>query len=161
MMRATWIHWLKFNAVGGMGIGVQFIVLTVLKSGLHVDYLLATGLAVEAAVVHNFVWHERFTSVERESKNVAVRFLKFNLTAGAFSIAGNILLMALFVDLARMNYLLANLATIAVCSICNFAVSDRFVFRIPSARGAENRNNYFVPSSSSSFTTSTTCPRPE
>ena len=35
MMRATWIHWLKFNAVGGMGIGVQLIVLTGLKSGLH------------------------------------------------------------------------------------------------------------------------------
>jgi len=129
MMRATWIHWLKFNAVGGMGIGVQLIVLTVLKSGLHVDYLLATAVAVEATVIHNFVWHERFTWVERESKNVAVRFLKFNLTAGAFSIAGNILLMAVFVDLARMNYLLANLATIAVCSICNFAVSDRFVFQ--------------------------------
>ena len=129
MMRATSIHWLKFNAVGGMGIGVQLIVLTVLKAGLHVDCLLATALAVEAAVVHNFVWHERFTWVERESKDVAVRFLKFNLTAGAFSILGNVLLMALFVDLARMNYLLANLATIAVCSICNFAVSDRFVFQ--------------------------------
>ena len=161
MMRATWIHWLKFNAVGGMGIGVQLIVLTVLKSGLHVDYLLATALAVEAAVVHNFVWHERFTWVERQSKNVAVRFLKFNLTAGAFSIAGNILLMALFVDLARMNYLPANLATIAVCSICNFAVSDRFVFQDSVCRGAENRNNYFVPSSASSFTTSTACPRTE
>ena len=35
MMRATWIHWLKFNAVGGMGIGLQLIVLTGLKSGLH------------------------------------------------------------------------------------------------------------------------------
>jgi putative flippase GtrA len=129
MTRTTWIHWLKFNAVGGMGIGVQLIVLSGLKSGLHIDYLLATALAVEAAVVHNFVWHERFTWAERESKNVAPRFLKFNLTAGAFSILGNVLLMALFVDLARMNYLLANFATIAVCSLCNFVVSDRFVFQ--------------------------------
>ncbi len=129
MMRATWIHWLKFNVVGGIGIGVQLIVLALLKSGLHVDYLLATALAVEAAVIHNFVWHKRFTWVERDSKNVVVRFLKFNLTTGAFSILGNILLMALFVDLVRMNYVVANLATIAVCSICNFAVSDRFVFQ--------------------------------
>jgi putative flippase GtrA len=128
MTRDTWLHWLKFNAVGGMGIGVQLIALTGLKSGLHIDYLLASALAVEAAVVHNFVWHERFTWSERESKNVAVRFLKFNLTAGMFSILGNILLMAVFVDLARMNYLLANLATIAVCSLGNFVVSDRFVF---------------------------------
>jgi putative flippase GtrA len=129
MTRTPWIRWLKFNAVGGMGIGVQLIALFALKSGLHVDYLLATALAVEAAVVHNFVWHERFTWSERESKNVALRFLKFNLTAGAFSILGNILLMALFVDLARMNYLLANVASIAVCSVGNFVVSDRFVFQ--------------------------------
>ena len=128
MTRDTWIHWLKFNAVGGMGIGVQLIALTALKSGLHVDYLPATALAVEAAVVHNFVWHERFTWVERESKNVAARFLKFNLTAGAFSILGNLVMMAILVDLARMSYLLANLTTIVVCSLCNFVVSDRFVF---------------------------------
>ena len=112
-----------------MGIGVQLITLTGLKSGSHMDYLLATALAVEAAVVHNFVWHERFTWVERQSKNVTVRFIKFNPTAGSFSILGNVLLMALFVDLARMNYLLANFATIAVCSLANFVVSDRFVFQ--------------------------------
>jgi putative flippase GtrA len=129
MTRDTWIHWLKFNAVGGMGIGVQLVVLTVLKSGLDIDYLLATALAVEAALVHNFIWHERFTWVERESKNVALRFLKFNLTAGAFSILGNLVMMASLVDLGRMNYLLANLVTIAVCSPGNFLVSDRFVFQ--------------------------------
>ena len=129
MTRDMWVHWLKFNLVGGMGIGVQLIVLTGLKFGLHIDYLLATALAVEAAVVHNFIWHERFTWSERGSKNVALRFLKFNLTAGTFSILGNILLMALFVHLGRMNYLLANLATIAVCSLGNFLVSDRLVFQ--------------------------------
>jgi len=46
-----------------------------------------------------------------------------------FSILGNLLLMAVFVDLGRMNYLLANLATVAVCSLGNFLVSDRFVFQ--------------------------------
>ena len=51
MTRNMWIHWVKFNAVGGMGIGVQLMVLTALKSGLHIDYLLATALAVEAAIV--------------------------------------------------------------------------------------------------------------
>ena len=80
-------------------------------------------------MVHNFVWHELFTWAERGAENVAIRFLKFNLTAGMFSILGNLVMMALFVDLAKMNYLLANLATIAVCSLCNFAVSDRFVFQ--------------------------------
>jgi putative flippase GtrA len=49
-----WIRWVKFNAVGGIGILVQLGTLTLLRSGLGVNYLLATALAVEAAVLHNF-----------------------------------------------------------------------------------------------------------
>jgi len=59
------LRWCKFNFVGGIGIGVQFAALFLLKSVLHFNYLFATAIAVEAAVVHNFVWHEQFTWVDR------------------------------------------------------------------------------------------------
>jgi putative flippase GtrA len=125
--RATGLRWLKFNLVGGIGIVVQLLVLFFLKTGFGLNYLIATGLAVEGAVVHNFLWHERFTWPGRAS-GVWTRFLKFNLTAGAFSIAGNLIMMSLLVSLGRLNYLLANAISIAACSVLNFLVSDRFVF---------------------------------
>jgi putative flippase GtrA len=128
--RATGLRWLKFNFVGGLGIGVQLVVLTVLKSGLHLDYLVATGLAVEAAVIHNFLWHERFTWVDRASETSFVRFLKFNLTTGLFSILGNLVMMKLLVGVGKLNYLLANMITIVACSVVNFVVSDSFVFAV-------------------------------
>jgi putative flippase GtrA len=59
------VRWLRFNFVGGIGIFVQFVVLFLMKSVLHLDYLAATALAVEAAVVHNFIWHERYTWADR------------------------------------------------------------------------------------------------
>ncbi len=59
------LRWCRFNLVGGMGIVVQITVLFLLKSVLHFNYLSATAIAVEAAVVHNFVWHERFTWADR------------------------------------------------------------------------------------------------
>jgi len=123
------VRWLKFNAVGGIGIGVQLAVLAALKSGLHVGYLPATALAVEAAVIHNFFWHERFTWADRGAGQGLARFVRFNLTTGALSILGNIALMKLFVDGAGLPYLLSSGLSIAVCSIANFVVSDRFVFR--------------------------------
>ena len=126
--RATGVRWLKFNAVGAAGIGVQLAALAVLKSGLRVDNLLATMLAVEAAVVHNYVWHEKFTWPDRAPASSLLRFAKFNLTAGLFSILGNVLLMRILVSSAGMNYLLANMVAIAACSIVNFVMSDRFVF---------------------------------
>jgi putative flippase GtrA len=126
--RSTAMRWLKFNAVGAIGIGVQLAVLMALRSGFRMGYLSATALAVEAAVIHNYFWHERFTWVDRETGSSLARFAKFNLTTGLFSIAGNVLLMRLFVGGLRMNYLVANLMTIATCSIANFVVSDRVVF---------------------------------
>ena len=65
----NWIRWLKFNAVGAAGIGVQLAVLVSLRAGLHLHYLLATALAVEATVLHNFFWHKRFTWADRKSTN--------------------------------------------------------------------------------------------
>jgi len=125
--RSAALRWLKFNLVGGMGIGVQLLVLLALKTVLGMHYLIATGLAVEAAVVHNFLWHQRFTWADRGVGGPA-RFLKFNLTTGVFSIAGNLALMKLLVGLGNVNYLLANGITIAACSVVNYLVSDNFVF---------------------------------
>ena len=58
-------RWLVFNFVGAMGILVQMGILWGLTSGLHLRYLTATALAVEAAVLHNFFWHERWTWADR------------------------------------------------------------------------------------------------
>jgi len=121
-------RYLRFNAVGAGGIVVQLAVLTLLKSGLELNYLLATALAVEGAIVHNYLWHERFTWLDRPTGNAWLRFSKFNLTTGMFSIAGNVLLMRCFVTALHLHYLLANVLTIATCSLMNFLVSDRFVF---------------------------------
>jgi putative flippase GtrA len=124
-------HWIKFYAVGGLGIGVQLIVLLCLKRGFHLGYLMATALAVEAAILHNFLWHERFTWADRVKpawSESLHRLLRFNLTAGGVSIAGNMGLMKLLVEFGRMDYLAANAVAIAVCSMGNFLVSDYWVF---------------------------------
>ncbi len=123
--RAT--RWLKFNLVGGIGIAVQLLTLVALKNRLHLDYLIATALAVETAVLHNFLWHERFTWADRAGAGFT-RFLKFNLTTGLFSVAGNLAWMKLLVGIGGLNYLLANGVTITACSVINFLVSDGFVF---------------------------------
>jgi len=130
--RQALLRWLKFNAVGGIGIAVQLAALTLFRSALHLDYLLATALAVEIAVLHNFLWHERFTWVDRLAAHPVqslVRLAKFNLSNGGVSIMGNLLLMRLLVGELHLNYVLANLVAVAVCSLVNFLLSDRLVFQ--------------------------------
>jgi putative flippase GtrA len=117
--------------VGGLGIGVQLAVLLTLKSGFHLDYLLATVLAVELAVVHNFLWHERYTWADRVQPSWQTslpRLLRFNLTTGGVSIAGNLAVMKLLAGVGHLNYLVANGIAIVVCSLANFLLSEGWVF---------------------------------
>jgi putative flippase GtrA len=129
--RRLTLRWLKFNAVGALGIGVQLAFLLTLKSGSHLSYLPATAVAVEAAVVHNFLWHERYTWADRVQpswRKSLPRLLRFNLTTGGVSIVGNLALMKLMVDLGHVNYLVANGVAIALCSLVNFVMSEKWVF---------------------------------
>jgi putative flippase GtrA len=125
------LRWLKFNAVGAAGILVQLALLALLAKGLKLNYLLATALAVEAAVIHNFFWHQRFTWADRASagtRQTLGRFLRFNLSNGGLSILGNLVLMRLLVGRFQFPVLVANLLAIAVCSLANFLASHLFVF---------------------------------
>ncbi len=131
-------RWLKFNGAGLLGVGVQLATLAALTGVAKMNYLLATALAVEIAVLHNFVWHEKVTWAERaairtagvtKQVQVIVRLLKFNLSNGAVSIVGNVLLMKSFVEGAHVPYLLANFLAILICSTANFFLCELFVFR--------------------------------
>ena len=128
--RALIARLVKFNAVGAIGIVVQLAALALLRGLLHIHYLVATGLAVEIAVLHNFVWHERWTWGDRTgSRDGALfRLLRFNLSNGLVSLVTNLALMRLLVGQFHMQYLIANLLSIAAGAVANFLLSDWFVF---------------------------------
>ena len=110
---------------------MQLAALALFRSVLQLDYLVATGLAVETAVIHNFLWHERFTWADRPAQRFArslARLAKFNTSNGLVSLVGNLLIMRVLVGQFHMNYVVANLIAVAACSIVNFLLSDRFVF---------------------------------
>ncbi len=128
-------HWIKFNVVGALGFLVQWGVLYALTRGTRqIHYLLATALAVELAVLHNFVWHQLWTWRNRHCSTpagVLRRLAKFNVTNGVVSIAGNLLFMSMFVGWFGLAVGGSNLLSVAACSLCNFILADRIVFDKP------------------------------
>jgi archaetidylinositol phosphate synthase len=113
------IRWIKFNAVGVMGMGVQLCTLTVLVHIFNMHYLWATALAVEAAILHNFLWHLKWTCSDRTEIGLGA-FLRFNTTAGIVSIPGNALLAYVFVSSAALDPVLGNFLSILSLSVINF-----------------------------------------
>jgi putative flippase GtrA len=129
---------MKFNLVGAMGMAVQFAILALLTTAFHIHYLAATALAVECTVLHNFAWHERFTWADRKLRSgraAAARLLHFNLTTGAVSICGNLALMRVLVGAAHAPLLVANCLSVAACSLVNYLLNDRWVFRASARQG--------------------------
>ena len=125
-------RWVKFSAVGIIGIGVQMGAFALLTGVFRVEYLIATALAVETAILHNFVWHERYTWKDRprgSTRDVLYRLARFHAGNGAVSLLGNVALMRVFVGAMGMNRYLASAAAIAICSLLNFAIGEWFVFR--------------------------------
>ena len=124
------LRWLKFNLIGIGGSVLQLWVLHLLLQA-EVHYLEATALGVEAALLHNFAWHQRFTWADRptdELGEVVARLVRFHLSNGAVSIVGNVVLMRWLRGGMGVPVLLANLVAIGVCSLVNFVLGDRFVF---------------------------------
>jgi dolichol-phosphate mannosyltransferase len=126
-------HWFRFNLVGAAGFAVQTAALHFLTQNtlFHLHYLVATVAAVEFAVLNNFVWHQKWTWSDRPCETggqVLWRMAAFNLTNGVVSIAGNLLLMGLFVGWLRLPIAGSNVLSVAVCGLSNFVIANRVVF---------------------------------
>jgi putative flippase GtrA len=126
-------RFLRFNAVGVAGFAVQLALVAILTGPGGVSPLLATVLAVEPAILHNFFWHERWTWADRPSAGIErpSRLLRFHLANGLVSVAGNVVIVA---ALAELNPVAANAIAVLVCSLVNFAAGDRLVFPPSSQR---------------------------
>ena len=127
------VRWGKFNLVGAMGMVVQLGTLGLLNRWLPGHYLYASAVAVEFAVLHNFVWHLRYTWRDRrESSAVCGQLLRFHLSNGLVSLLGNVVLMRLLVGQAHLPVLAANVAAIVSCSIVNFYLGHNWAFAVRS-----------------------------
>jgi len=126
------IHWIKFNVVGLLGFGLQSATLFILTHTVYsISYLAATAVAVELAVLNNFVWHQRWTWKDRPAtarKETWRRLAKFNVTTGLVSLVGNLVLMSILVGRFGLPITGANVITVVACSVLSFFLADRIAF---------------------------------
>jgi putative flippase GtrA len=128
----AFLRFLRFSAAGASGFAVQLATLGLLVNGLGVNYLWATVIAVEAAIIVNYVWHERYTWKDRPAATTRERWMRlgrFNALTSLTSMAGSVVVTTLLVETASMAPIVANAISVIVLGALNFAGSERFVFR--------------------------------
>ena len=123
------VRWAKFNAVGVLGMAVQLGALALLDRWMRGHYLVASGLALEITLLHNFVWHVQYTWRDRRAEGSRLgQLVRFQLSNGLVSMIGNLVLIRLLVREARLPVLAANAVAIVCCSVANYCLGDRWAF---------------------------------
>ena len=129
--------WTRFLLVGALGFVLQIGTLTTLALA-GVPHALATAAAVELAILHNFLWHERWTWPDRaKGRSVGERgararftcFLRFNGATALVSLAGNVALTVWLVDGLGLPLAVGNAIAVTAQAAINFLLADRWVFR--------------------------------
>src|SRR5262249_23555886 len=93
----------------------------------HLTGVRATPIAVEITVLHNFLWHERFTWRNRGQTSFR-RLCHFHASNALISLIGNTALTYCFTEWLRAPALLSAIAAIALCAPANFLLADRWVY---------------------------------
>ena len=125
-------RWGKFNLVGMVGMAVQLGTLALINHLAPGHYLLATAAAIEIALLHNFFWHLHYTWRDRRCRSaLRTQLIRFHLSNGLVSLGGNLALMPLLVEGARIPVVAANAIAILCCSVVNFFLGDQWAFVQP------------------------------
>lgn len=123
-----------FGIVGAIGVVVQVALISLLTRVAGLPVWLATTIAVEATILHNFAWHERWTWADRAAGHPAGapgRLVRFNAVALG-TLAISVALTAWLVRAAHLPVEAANLAAVVVCSLLNYSAIERVV--VPASR---------------------------
>lgn len=137
----------RFGMVGILGAVLQVILVGRLIEWFHLPVFAATPIAVETVLLHNFLWHERFTWRDRKFAGLrqrAIRLARFHFGNGLVSIAGNTVMTYFLVQQLKAPALPSAVAAIAVCAPVNFWVADRWVYgSLPGKQPREIRPEFF------------------
>jgi putative flippase GtrA len=128
-------RFVRFSMAGATGFITQISLVALLVNLAHVQYLLATVIAVEAAIIVNYLWHEHYTWRDRIAGETGAigRFVRFNLLTGLTSIVGSVVITAFLVEYATLSPMAANVVSVAVLSVVNFIGAGTLVFRASAA----------------------------
>ena len=120
----------KFILVGAIGIVINEGLLYLLTNQVGLFYLLSSVIAVQIAILNNFVWNHLWTFHDRRTikDSVWYKLAKFELVSIGGKLA-NILVLYLMVAFLDVHYLIANLFGIAAGFVINFLLNNIWTWR--------------------------------
>jgi putative flippase GtrA len=119
-----------FNVVGFGGFLLQLGTLALLTRVFGWHYLIASGVAVELAILQNFFGHSCWTWADRRPSGVRAwaRRLGRYQAVKSIILAVNLGVTVAIVGGIGLPVEAASVCAVAVCSVFSFLASDRLIF---------------------------------
>jgi dolichol-phosphate mannosyltransferase len=124
------VRLVSFSLIGGLGIAVHMIVLTILHRGFAVRFVPAQTAALLVAMVFNFTLNNILTYRDRRLKGRAwfMGLLSFVLASSVGAIAN--VGVAAYLIAGRTEWVVAGLAGILVGAVWNYAITQIYTWGV-------------------------------
>ncbi len=125
-------RFVRFCLVGGSGVVVNMGMMWWLKGSGLLGTLRSGAVAVECAILNNFLWNERWTFRDRSALRPRLRdrlwrLAHFNVICGAGAVFHLAILWLLAIRLG-WNYLVANLIAIGIVTFWNYGLNTTWTW---------------------------------
>lgn len=118
---------IKFCFVGASGVVINLGLLYILTEFASWYYLVSSAFAIEVSIISNFLLNNWWTW-KKKKKGFISRFFKFNLVS-LIALVMNMSILFFFTEIIGLWYILSNLIGIAIATIVNFSLNDRWTFK--------------------------------
>lgn len=118
----------RFVVVGGFGFIVNYVVLTILISGLGLPTLAAQIISTEIALLATFIGNNYWAFKGHEHIPVFHKLVKFHMSAG-IGLVINVSAQALLVSYGHIHYGIALVGGTLAGLVWNYTLNKKFVFK--------------------------------
>jgi putative flippase GtrA len=119
------VRFLKFAAVGGLGMVVDLTILYIMRTLVGLPLLIANTISFSTAVVSNFTWNRLWTFPESRQRPLIPQLAQFalvNIFGLAFNLVKNFLSDPL-------DYLFAKIVAIGVVLFWNYGINRLWTYK--------------------------------
>lgn len=123
------VRLIKFVCVGGSGLVVNMGLLYLLTEKLSVPYKVSSIIAIETSILSNFFLNNFWTWQERRGSAFFQRMLRYHISVLISAFLINWIFLVLFTEWFGLYYLVSNFIGIALGTLANFILNDKWTFK--------------------------------
>ena len=128
MQKLDWKHFVSYVCVGGAATLVEWVFFWLFESLLHVQYLVATVLAIVISTFSNWLFGRLWTFKDSKKGNVLAEIGKIYV-ASLVGLLLNLLIMWALVDGAGLIEMLSKIIATGIVFVYNYLVRIWVIYR--------------------------------